>query len=185
MKLCLLLPGHETHWQDLAAQPWQAWRDAVDEHYWQLRQRHEHVVVCGLSMGGALARHTAARRAACGALLATLRVLVNRRRGSAGCSPPRCRPTRGWQRHRKESVLEAAYDRTPLAAVAQLNVLMHGPVQTRPGGHRPGDRVAPRWTTWSAPPRTSWRSARVPGAAVPLPDKRHAGHPGTTTRRGQ
>ena len=33
---------------------------------------------------------------------------------------------------RKESVLEAAYDRTPLAAVAQLNVLMHRTVQMLP-----------------------------------------------------
>lgn len=129
-----LLPGHGTRWQDLAEQPWQAWRDAVDEQYWQLRRHHEHVVVCGLSMGGALALHTAARRDVAGVLLVNPALaLVNRMARFSRLLSPAVPSLAGIASDiRSETALESAYDRTPLAAVAQLNVLMHRTVRTLP-----------------------------------------------------
>src|SRR4051794_37186864 len=49
------LPGHGTRWQDLAMTHWQDWYAAVDRAFDDLRARCDAVVVCGLSMGGALA----------------------------------------------------------------------------------------------------------------------------------
>ncbi|MFW6188532.1 MAG: alpha/beta hydrolase, partial [Actinomycetota bacterium] len=55
-----VLPGHGTRWEDLAGVRWEQWRDAAAAHVRELRARHDVVVVCGLSMGGALALHLAA-----------------------------------------------------------------------------------------------------------------------------
>src|SRR4051794_11003816 len=49
------LPGHGTRWQDLSMTRWEDWYAAVDRAFEDLRERCEAVVVCGLSMGGALA----------------------------------------------------------------------------------------------------------------------------------
>ena len=172
-----LLPGHGTHWQDLAAQPWQAWRDAVDEHYWQLRQRHEHVVVCGLSMGGALALHTAARREVAGVLLVNPALsLVNRAARFSRVLATAVPSYAGIGSDiRKEAVLESAYDRTPLAAVAQLNVLMHRTVQMLPAVTAPAivfrsevDHVVSGASADLVAQRT-----RGPVRVVPLPDSYH------------
>lgn len=56
-----LLPGHGTHWRDLAVTGWEDWYAAVDLELRGLRERCERVFVCGLSMGGALALRLAAR----------------------------------------------------------------------------------------------------------------------------
>ena len=129
-----LLPGHGTRWEDLATQSWQNWRDAVDRQYWQLRSRHEHVVVCGLSMGGALAVHTAQRRDVAGLLLVNPALsLVNRAARFSGAFAPLVPSLQGIGSDiRKENVTEYAYERTPLAAVGQLNVLMHHTVRRLP-----------------------------------------------------
>ena len=50
-----LLPGHETSPEDLAGCGWAEWRDAVEGAYLDLARRCGALVVCGLSMGGALA----------------------------------------------------------------------------------------------------------------------------------
>ncbi|RKQ37112.1 alpha/beta hydrolase [Kocuria tytonis] len=129
-----LLPGHGTQWQDLAAQPWQAWRDAVDEEFWRLRAHHEHVVVCGLSMGGALALHTAARRDVAGVLLVNPALALVNRMARFSHVLSRAVPTlQGIGSDvKRPDALESAYDRTPLAAVAQLNLLMHRTVRMLP-----------------------------------------------------
>jgi len=59
---CPLLPGHGTHWRDLAVTTWRAWEEASLAGLSLLRERCERVVVCALSFGGALALHLAARR---------------------------------------------------------------------------------------------------------------------------
>lgn len=56
-----LLPGHGTRWQDLQVTAWQDWYATVDRELRVLSERCEKVVVCGLSMGGALALRLAAR----------------------------------------------------------------------------------------------------------------------------
>jgi carboxylesterase len=59
---CPLLPGHGTHWRDLAVTGYAAWEEASLAGLELLRERCEQVVVCALSFGGALALHLAARR---------------------------------------------------------------------------------------------------------------------------
>jgi carboxylesterase len=50
-----LLPGHGTTWQEMNQTRWEDWYAAVDAAFRELHQACERVVVCGLSMGGALA----------------------------------------------------------------------------------------------------------------------------------
>lgn len=49
------LPGHGTRWQDLNETTWDDWYDTVAGELAELRQQHQEVFVCGLSMGGTLA----------------------------------------------------------------------------------------------------------------------------------
>ncbi|MGP3971555.1 alpha/beta hydrolase [Streptomyces sp. 6N223] len=56
-----LLPGHGTRWQDMRHTGWQDWYATVERELRELTGRCERVVVCGLSMGGALALRLAAR----------------------------------------------------------------------------------------------------------------------------
>lgn len=49
-----LLPGHGATWRDLAATSWSDWFAAAEAELRTLQADHEHVVVAGLSMGGAL-----------------------------------------------------------------------------------------------------------------------------------
>lgn len=129
-----LLPGHGTTWEELAQENWHAWRDAVDEEYWKLRSRHEQVVVCGLSMGGALAVQLAARYPVAGLLLVNPALALTSRAATyshiarhvvtsvPGIGSDINRPSEG----------EVTYDRTPLAAVAQLNLLIRQAIKTLP-----------------------------------------------------
>ena len=48
-----LLPGHGTSWQELARTRWQDWHAGLDAAYLELASECDHVVVAGLSMGGA------------------------------------------------------------------------------------------------------------------------------------
>ncbi len=50
-----LLPGHGTTWQEMNHTRWQDWYACVDTAFRELHEACESVVVCGLSMGGALA----------------------------------------------------------------------------------------------------------------------------------
>jgi len=50
-----LLPGHGTTWQEMNQTRWEDWYAAVDATFRELHEASERVVVCGLSMGGALA----------------------------------------------------------------------------------------------------------------------------------
>jgi carboxylesterase len=49
------LPGHGTTWQEMNRTRWQDWYAAVDTAFRGLHEQCDHVVVGGLSMGGALA----------------------------------------------------------------------------------------------------------------------------------
>lgn len=57
-----LLPGHGTNLDDMASSTWQQWSDAVDQAADELRSECNTIVIIGLSMGGALSLHTAAKR---------------------------------------------------------------------------------------------------------------------------
>lgn len=56
------LPGHGTHWRDLNRVGWDDWYAELDTALSELRASCEHVAVCGLSMGGALALRLAELR---------------------------------------------------------------------------------------------------------------------------
>lgn len=49
-----LLPGHGTTWQEMNRTTWQDWYAELSRGFARLSDRCEHVVVAGLSMGGAL-----------------------------------------------------------------------------------------------------------------------------------
>ena len=70
---CPLLPGHGSHWRDMAPTRWTDWYGAVDVAFADLRSRCDQVFVMGLSMGGTLALRIAEQH---GADVAGL-VLVN------------------------------------------------------------------------------------------------------------
>ncbi|RMI37014.1 alpha/beta hydrolase [Streptomyces triticirhizae] len=123
-----LLPGHGTRWQDMAVTGWPDWYATVHRELLLLAERCERVVVCGLSMGGALALRLAARQpgnvsalalvnpaltfpAAKGAALAVLRHLVPSTPGLVGDI---ARP----------GVREVGYDRVPSRAAHSLRELL-------------------------------------------------------------
>jgi carboxylesterase len=56
------LPGHGTTWQEMNRTGWADWYAEVDRALTDLAERCEHVVVAGLSMGGALALRLAEQR---------------------------------------------------------------------------------------------------------------------------
>ena len=129
-----LLPGHGTTWQELGLQNWHAWRDAVDQEYWLLRSRHEHVVVCGLSMGGALAVQLAARYRVAGLLLVNPALALTNRVAAFSHIVKHMVPSTAsiGSDINRPSEREITYERTPVAAVAQLNVLIRQAIRTLP-----------------------------------------------------
>ena len=56
------LSGHGTHWRDLNRVGWDDWYEELDVALSELRGSCDHVAVCGLSMGGALALRLAELR---------------------------------------------------------------------------------------------------------------------------
>jgi carboxylesterase len=119
-----LLPGHGTSVEDILPTTWDDWSAAAEATYQDLAGRCDRVVVAGLSMGGTLATWLAARHAEIAGLIA-----VN----AAVMSQPEIAELLGplleageatfdaiGNDVAKEGVVELAYDRTPLAALASL-----------------------------------------------------------------
>ena len=120
-----LLPGHGTHWSDLAATEWRMWSAAFEREYVQLAADTDKTFVAGLSMGGTLALRVAAAHPVAGV------AVVN---PALSFTDPRARFAR-WLKYIKRTVpaiaddikkldiTEGAYDLTPVAAVHQLQLL--------------------------------------------------------------
>jgi carboxylesterase len=116
------LPGHGTRWEDLIGVSAQAWMRAAEDAYDALAATHERIVVCGLSMGGALALHLGAVRrpvavyvvnpalAPYPALTRLTPVLKRVRASVAGIGGDIAKP----------GSVEPTYERVPLAAVQEL-----------------------------------------------------------------
>ena len=62
--LCPVLPGHGSHWRDLALARYPAWAETCLAALDSLSRRYPEVVVGALSFGGALALHLCANRPA-------------------------------------------------------------------------------------------------------------------------
>lgn len=56
-----LLPGHGTRPEDLENISYKEWLEASEKYYLSMREQYKKVIICGQSMGGALALHLAAR----------------------------------------------------------------------------------------------------------------------------
>ena len=136
-----LLPGHGTTWQAMNQTRWEDWYAAVDAAFRELHEACERVVVCGLSMGGALALQLAQAH---GPRISGL-VLVN---PAVKFEDPRTRllPVLKYvvgslgaigNDVKKPGVTELAYTRTPLKAahsqlVAWQSVVRDLPEVTQP-----------------------------------------------------
>jgi carboxylesterase len=118
------LPGHGTKVEDLLDTRWSDWSSAVDDAYTDLAARCDTVLVCGLSMGGALSLWLAARHPEIAGL-----ALVNPVTQTQPELAPLIRqmldagetvfPGIGSD-IAKEGVTESAYPETPLAAALSL-----------------------------------------------------------------
>jgi carboxylesterase len=119
------LAGHGTTWEDLDSTTWQDWERDADQALADIGSRCSDVIVVGLSMGGAMSLHLAAKH-------------PDRLRGISVINPDVRRPQlalapvlrlftktiRGVGNDiKKAGQDEVVYDRTPLRAAAQLGKL--------------------------------------------------------------
>ncbi|WP_085529629.1 alpha/beta hydrolase [Kocuria massiliensis] len=121
-----LLPGHGTTVDDMSTRTWHEWAQAVDDAYWRLKSRTERIAVAGLSMGGALALHVAARRTVDAVVLVNPGVM----------DPMKLMPVARWLAPliptvkgvgddiARPGVTEGSYPEAPLKGAAQLHQLM-------------------------------------------------------------
>ncbi|WIK83099.1 alpha/beta hydrolase [Micrococcus lylae] len=128
-----LLPGHGTCWQDLNRVSAEDLRGAVRAHVDRALAEHRHVVVAGLSMGGALALDAAAHRPVAG-------VAVVNPALSFGQPLAHAAPLLRWVVASTAPVAddvaapvsEHAYERTPVGGVAALGRIQRAAVRGLP-----------------------------------------------------
>lgn len=117
-----LLAGHGTVWQDMIPVDYRQWTTALELEFDRLAATHAHVVVAGISMGGALALHVGAVRRPAAVLVVNPALyphpLAIRLAGPLKRLIPST-PAVGDDIS-KVGVTEGAYDRTPTAAAHQL-----------------------------------------------------------------
>lgn len=120
-----LLPGHGTSWQDMAGTVYRDWVAEADRAYWRLAQGCSRIVVFGLSMGGTLALHIAARLPVAGLILVNPFVLdTNPLMRWAHLLAPVVRSVPAVGNDiKRPGANEHAYARTPTASVRQLHLL--------------------------------------------------------------
>src|SRR3954468_17696926 len=121
-----LLPGHGTHWRDLARQGWQDWYQSFETAYLDLAAKTENCFVAGLSMGGTIALRTAARHAAAGVVAVNPGLsFYDRRVRVVGLLKPFQRTTVpiAEETSAAPATDDGDYSVTPLAAVHQLRRL--------------------------------------------------------------
>ncbi|MDO5618469.1 alpha/beta hydrolase [Kocuria sp.] len=123
------LPGHrEPGWEALGASTWKDWYRHVHALVSDLAQSHTRVVVAGFSMGGALALRLAETmpEVVDGVVLVNPALSLHNRAAPAAFVLRHAVTSTGavGSDVAKAGVDEYAYDRTPVAGVAQLNQLM-------------------------------------------------------------
>lgn len=122
-----LLPGHGTHWRDLALTRWPDWYLTVERELTDLTEQCDHVFVMGLSMGGTLTLRLAQQHPDSVSGIVLVNPSLHRRRPEMRLVP--------YLRHAVPSVAgigsdikkggqdEEAYSRTPLQALHSLTEL--------------------------------------------------------------
>jgi carboxylesterase len=115
------LPGHGTTWQEMNTTRWEDWYAEVESTLDELAARCDHVVVCGLSMGGCLALRLAEQRSRDVAAVILVNPSVASENRQLKAVPVlkrlvRSRPGIGND-IKKPGVDEHCYDRVPLKAL--------------------------------------------------------------------
>jgi carboxylesterase len=177
-----LLPGHGTHWRDLARKGWQDWYTSFETAYLDLAARTSDCYVAGLSMGGTIALRTAARHSVAGVAAVNPGLsFYDRRVRIVGLLKYFQRTTTPVQEENPTASTtdDGDYSLTPLAAVHQLRRLFSATFRDLPSVQAPTlvfksdiDAVVPPSSLELLRRRLGSRDLRV----VRLP---HSGHVAT------
>jgi carboxylesterase len=177
-----LLPGHGTRWQDLARTGWGDWHGAFDKTYLELAARTDDCYVAGLSMGGAIALLTAARRDVSGVAVVNPGLsFYDRRVRVIGLLKYFQRTTVPIEEENPTAspTEDGDYSRTPLAAVHQLKKLFAATVRGLPRIKAPvlvfksvNDVVVP-------PTSLAMVRERLGSASLEVVSLQHSGHVAT------
>jgi carboxylesterase len=135
-----LLPGHGTHWRDLARQRWQDWYAGFETAYLELAARTSDCYVAGLSMGGTIALRTAARHSVAGVAAVNPGLsFYDRRVRIVGLLKYFQRTTTPIQEENSTAATtdDGDYTVTPLAAVDQLRRLFSATLRDLPAVQAP------------------------------------------------
>ncbi|WP_457966719.1 alpha/beta fold hydrolase [Arthrobacter sp. D1-29] len=121
-----LLPGHGTHWKELARTNWRDWHGTFEAAYLDLAARTDQCFVAGLSMGGAIALLTASRHPVAGVSVVNPGLsFYDRRVRVVGVLKYFQHTTLPIQEDEPtaEATEDGDYSRTPLASVHELKKL--------------------------------------------------------------
>ncbi|WP_082234394.1 alpha/beta hydrolase [Halobacillus massiliensis] len=121
---CPRLQGHGTAPEDMEKSTYEDWMDSIDEAYDWLTKRCKKIFAAGLSMGGTLALYAALKhKDISGTILINPAIDIPDMENTAENSDERFIDAIGSD-IKKPGVYELAYDKTPVAAISQLNRLM-------------------------------------------------------------
>lgn len=135
-----LLPGHGTHWRDLARHGWQDWYSSFETAYLELAAGTRDCYVAGLSMGGTIALRTAARHRVTGVAVVNPGLsFYDRRVRFIGLLKHFQRTTVPIQEENTTAspTDDGDYSLTPLAAVHQLRRLFAATLRDLPAVDAP------------------------------------------------
>ncbi|GIO23567.1 carboxylesterase [Oceanobacillus sp. J11TS1] len=114
------LKGHGTAPEDMEKCTYQDWVDSIEEAYSWLEERCDTIFMCGLSMGGTLTLHTAAKHSLAGIILINAAVEI-----SAMDENQEARFIDAIGSDiKKEGAVELAYDKTPVKSIGEIKKLM-------------------------------------------------------------
>ncbi|MCA1726954.1 MAG: alpha/beta fold hydrolase [Actinobacteria bacterium] len=119
-------PGHGTTWEELAKSKWEQWEAEAEAALRELDGRTETVVAAGLSMGGSMALHLAAKHPDTIKGVAVINAFIR------NPQLPFARVARLFARSRKgvgndikkPAQNEAPYERVPYAGIIQLHLML-------------------------------------------------------------
>jgi carboxylesterase len=118
------LPGHGTRWQEMNRTRFSDWYGELERAFEDLRARCDSVFVMGLSMGGTLSLRLAELRAGEVSGVVVVNASLGTDRKDARLAPLLSKVVPSFpgiaSDIKKEGVIELAYDRIPLKAVASL-----------------------------------------------------------------
>jgi carboxylesterase len=119
-----LFPGHATSWQDCNRTTYRDWYAEAERAFEKLQSECDHVFVGGLSLGGFIALNLAVAKGRDVAGLLLVNPAINTERADAKLMPVLRHVVPMWPAIgndiKKPGVLEHAYSKTPIKALATL-----------------------------------------------------------------